>query len=98
MTGFRLTFVPHLLLIPAIASGILGKWAIGSGRPMDRWMLLIAASLILTVPGALDSFTAQWIMYSRNKSSSLRSYPVTYLTGSKPLLWQKSCHHLYWDL
>ena len=37
-------------------------------------------------------------MYSKNKSSSLRSYPVTYLTGSKPLLWQKSCHHLYWDL
>ena len=81
-----------------IANGILGRCAVGSGNPIDRWMLLMAAILIFTVPGAFCSFTEQWTMYSRNRFSSLRSYPVTYLTGSTPLRLQNSCHHLYCDL
>ena len=73
VTGFLLTLVPHLLLIPAMASGILGRWAVGSGRPMDKCTLLIAAILIFTVPGAFCSLTEQCTMYSRKRSSSCRS-------------------------
>ena len=57
VTGFLLTLVPQRRLIPAIASGILGRWAVGSGSPIDRCTLLMAAIRIFTVPGAFCSLT-----------------------------------------